>query len=224
MTDEELIKLLRTGPEVVYRYVDADHAAADRIEELLAKNDNLFDLAASEHASARATQFAFQNKLQAMHRRAQKAEGKLSRTYVMLTAVHGYLKAQGTAGWWMMQHVKAARRHSRQGSGAYAHVVFGWRQAKVDALKAQALKDAKAHEKEIAVWSENYAALEQKVAELTRERDEAIAQALDAAAITLDVRGQQEQVNYGLGRETQNFYRARDLIRARAAAIRKGGE
>jgi hypothetical protein len=56
------------------------------------------------------------------------------------------------------------------------------------------------------------------------EVDALIAQALDAAAIELDERGQQEQVNYGLGRETQNFYRARDLIRARAAAIRKGGE
>ena len=37
MTDEELIALLRAGPEIVYRYVDADHAAADRIEELKAQ-------------------------------------------------------------------------------------------------------------------------------------------------------------------------------------------
>ena len=35
--DEELIKHLRAGPEIVYRYVSVDHAAADRIEELNAK-------------------------------------------------------------------------------------------------------------------------------------------------------------------------------------------
>ncbi len=34
MTDEELLELLRKGPEHIYRYVDADHAAADRIEAL----------------------------------------------------------------------------------------------------------------------------------------------------------------------------------------------
>jgi hypothetical protein len=34
MTDEELIKHLRVGPEIVYRYVNVDHAAADRIEQL----------------------------------------------------------------------------------------------------------------------------------------------------------------------------------------------
>ena len=37
MTDEELIKHLRVGPEIFYRYVDVDHAAADRIEQLQAK-------------------------------------------------------------------------------------------------------------------------------------------------------------------------------------------
>lgn len=38
MTDEELIEMLRAGPEIVYRYVSVDHAAADRIEQLV--NDN----------------------------------------------------------------------------------------------------------------------------------------------------------------------------------------
>ena len=37
MTDEELIKHLRAGPEIVYRYVSVDHAAADRIEQLQSK-------------------------------------------------------------------------------------------------------------------------------------------------------------------------------------------
>jgi len=37
---------------------------------------------------------------------------------------------------------------------------------RAEAAEAKALKDAKAHEKEIAVWSENYAALERKVARL----------------------------------------------------------
>jgi septal ring factor EnvC (AmiA/AmiB activator) len=40
-----------------------------------------------------------------------------------------------------------------------------------DADKEEAAKALKAYEKETAVWSENYAALERKVAELTRERD-----------------------------------------------------
>ena len=52
----------------------------------------------------------------------------------------------------------------------------------------------------------------------------AVADALDAAAIELDQRGQREQVDFGLVRATQNFYRARDLVRARAAAIRAGGK
>jgi predicted nucleic acid-binding Zn-ribbon protein len=42
-----------------------------------------------------------------------------------------------------------------------------------DADKEEAAKALKAYEKEVAVWSENYAALERKAAELTRERDEA---------------------------------------------------
>ena len=37
MTDEELIKHLRAEPEIVYRYVSVDHAAADRIEKLAAQ-------------------------------------------------------------------------------------------------------------------------------------------------------------------------------------------
>jgi predicted RNase H-like nuclease (RuvC/YqgF family) len=44
--------------------------------------------------------------------------------------------------------------------------------AERDALSARLDVDAKAHEKEIAVWSENYAALERKVAEVEAERDQ----------------------------------------------------
>lgn len=36
----------------------------------------------------------------------------------------------------------------------------------MDALSARLAADAKAHEKEIAVWSENYAALERRLAEV----------------------------------------------------------
>jgi len=42
----------------------------------------------------------------------------------------------------------------------------GQQRERAEAAEAKALKDAKAHEKEIAVWSENYAALEQRVQEL----------------------------------------------------------
>jgi hypothetical protein len=46
------------------------------------------------------------------------------------------------------------------------------------------------------------------------ERDAAVAAAYEAAARVCNDRGVAEQVNYGLGRETQNYYRARDAIRA----------
>ncbi len=50
---------------------------------------------------------------------------------------------------------------------------------------------------------------------LTQSRAETAA-AYERAAKLLDQRGQEEQINYGLGRETQNFYRARDMVRALA--------
>ena len=50
---------------------------------------------------------------------------------------------------------------------------------------------------------------------LTQSRAETAA-AYELAAKLLDQRGQEEQINYGLGRETQNFYRARDMVRALA--------
>lgn len=45
-------------------------------------------------------------------------------------------------------------------------------------------------------------------------RAEAHAAAIEAAAVALNARGVAEQEDYGLGRETQNFYRARDIVRA----------
>jgi hypothetical protein len=55
MTDEELLELLRKGPEHIYRYVNADHAAADRIEALTAERDELqqvFDFQWKAHMRA----------------------------------------------------------------------------------------------------------------------------------------------------------------------------
>jgi hypothetical protein len=40
------------------------------------------------------------------------------------------------------------------------------------------------------------------------------ADALREAADAINERGAHEEANFGLGRETQNFYRARDLVRA----------
>lgn len=64
-------------------------------------------------------------------------------------------------------------------------------------------------------------------AQIDRER----AATIEAAAKAINDRGAEEQRNFGLGRETQNFYRARDIVRAlhtdatRAAmdAIRREG-
>lgn len=56
MTDEELIKRLRSqiGDDVqqVYDHEALFRLSADRIEALLRKNDNLFDLAQQEHSRA----------------------------------------------------------------------------------------------------------------------------------------------------------------------------
>ena len=49
-----------------------------------------------------------------------------------------------------------------------------------------------------------------------------VADALNAAADKIDARGGLEQKDFGLSRATQNFYRARDLVRDFAAAIREG--
>ena len=53
---------------------------------------------------------------------------------------------------------------SGQAADAYAAQLAA--EAERDALRDRVEKDAKAHEKEIAVWAENYAALERKVARL----------------------------------------------------------
>jgi len=202
----EARRTLKAGQDALERAEAIEARLAELTADYKTASDQADDLAAKlDDAEANIQWLRLQ--VQNMHRRAQKAEGKLSRTHVMLTAVHGYLKAQGTAGWWMMQHVKAALDHSRQGSGAYARVVFGWRQAEVDALKAQALKDAKAHEKELAVWSENYAALEQKV--------EALVKAADDCA---------EAFAKQIGDRRHHAWPLIRTVRAAISAIRKGGE
>jgi hypothetical protein len=48
--------------------------------------------------------------------------------------------------------------------------------------------------------------------------DEAVQAEREACAKVCDEKGVMEQANFGLGRETQNYFRARDAIRAR-----KGG-
>jgi hypothetical protein len=74
----------------------------------------------------------------------------------------------------------------------------GQQRERAEAAEAKALKDAKAHEKEIAVWSENYAALERKVQELVEAERERCAQIA---------------INMNNG----------ETAKAIAAAIRKGG-
>lgn len=58
--------------------------------------------------------------------------------------------------------------------------------------------------------------LVQKLHELPAHepRDDAVAKALEEAAGKLDERGKREQEDFGLSRQTQNFYRARDIVRA----------
>lgn len=74
----------------------------------------------------------------------------------------------------------------------------GQQRERAEAAEDKATKDAKAHEKEIAVWSENYAALERKVQELVEAERERCAQIA---------------INMNNG----------ETAKAIAAAIRKGG-
>jgi hypothetical protein len=46
------------------------------------------------------------------------------------------------------------------------------------------------------------------------DAEAAMAAVVERAAKDLDERGQHEQINFGLDRATQNFYRARDIVRA----------
>ena len=69
-------------------------------------------------------------KLQAMHRRAQQAEGKMSRTDVLLRSVHGYIKHvhekkdTNILWYWMRQHLRSAMEHARAGTGRAFSVHF----------------------------------------------------------------------------------------------------
>ncbi len=62
------------------------------------------------------------------------------------------------------------------------------------------------------------AALSEARAEVDAMIAKAVDDALEGAAKAVDARGQEEQFNFGLGRETQNFYRARDIIRTLSAS------
>lgn len=68
MTDEELIEMLRAGPEIVYRYVSVDHAAADRIEALVKERDD------AEWVEV----------LRRTYQRAKEAEAKLAKAVAVL--------------------------------------------------------------------------------------------------------------------------------------------
>jgi hypothetical protein len=69
MTDEELIKRLRVGPEIFYRYVNVDHAAADRIEQLVKERDAMLRVVTDNHVALQ---------------RAEVAEAKLAKAIAAL--------------------------------------------------------------------------------------------------------------------------------------------
>lgn len=101
-----------------------------RVEELEQKNDNLSQLAAEEHALAVSVALWSSRKMQAMHRRAQKSEGKLARTANILKSVVGAIeRPEGVypvGRWWVVSAIRAALGHARAGSGVamsveYAH-------------------------------------------------------------------------------------------------------
>ena len=81
MTDEELIAQLRVGPEYVYRFVDIDHAAADRIAALTAQNREMaLDVLASsgQAQEAYAAQIAAEAEAAALRERVARLEGALA--------------------------------------------------------------------------------------------------------------------------------------------------
>jgi hypothetical protein len=93
-------------------------------------------------------------KVQEMHRRAQKAEGRLSRTGYILEAIRGYLKAKReNAVWHVTFHlIRDAMEHARRGSGRAMWADCHWYHAEKDATKARAAKLQMAFEKLADAW------------------------------------------------------------------------
>lgn len=131
-------------------------------------------------------------KLQAMHRRAQKAEGKLARTASMVQAVVNAFRAgRDPNNMWAVRHLMAALSHARQASGAYFAAIWTWQRAELDkrdariaeleARERNATEEANGVGHERAIWKERAEAAEAKVGELTRERDDFQACALSWA-------------------------------------------
>lgn len=82
MTDEELIKNLRVGPEIVYRYVNVDHAAADHIEQLVKERDAMLRVVTDNHVALQ---------------RAETAEAKLAKATDALQAFENFLNMPTSA-------------------------------------------------------------------------------------------------------------------------------
>lgn len=95
-------------------------------------------LAALEAAEAEAV--PMRHKLQAMHRRAQKAEGLLSRAGYILVAVQGYLKAtKSTAPWYLLHNlIGDALGYARRGSARAMWADCHWYSAEQKAATARA--------------------------------------------------------------------------------------
>lgn len=93
------------------------------LNNLLAQKDKEIELLREECEIA-------WGKAREMHRRAQRSEGKLSRTHNLLKSVMGYLSQPDDKNnlklWWLLQSVRSAMEHAREGSGKSFTVHFGY--------------------------------------------------------------------------------------------------
>ncbi|MEI4473218.1 hypothetical protein [Frigidibacter sp. MR17.24] len=125
---------------------------------------------AAPRAAAEAERDTLRTKLQVMHRRAQRVEGRLSRTARFLNSLIGYFEAMDrkrfaadNSWFWVIQYLRSARDHARQGSGmaiGLCYVVYSrmadQERAKVAAAEAE--RDAlRAALDEIACWNDSFA-------------------------------------------------------------------
>ena len=81
----------------------------------------------------------------------------------------------------------------------------------LEALSARLAADAKAHEKEISVWSENYAALERKLAEVEAERNKLNMRASNAMRMLVAAEAEIAKLRKALGVAEQDFYSAANM-------------
>jgi hypothetical protein len=97
--------------------------------------------------------------LQVMHRRAQRSEGKNTRTQSLLASVSGFLhrKPEGPviSMWWLKSYVDAAMQHARAGSNkafTMHYHYFGERQRKLDIENRELRQRAEAAEAKIEAY------------------------------------------------------------------------